>query len=79
MRQRAVPAEFQRRVASVYLMGLFGGLVIGAAIGGVVAELWGMTARVWVWFVGLAVLLVVIWQSLDRIAHQHEIDRADPA
>jgi predicted MFS family arabinose efflux permease len=36
VRQRAVPAEFQGRVGSVYLTGVVGGIVIGSAIGGLV-------------------------------------------
>ncbi|MEZ5248033.1 MAG: hypothetical protein R2713_02105 [Ilumatobacteraceae bacterium] len=37
IRQRAVPDELQGRVASAYLLGVFGGLVVGAALGGVLA------------------------------------------
>ena len=77
VRQRAVPAEFQGRVGSVYLMGLFGGLVVGAAIGGAIAEVWGITAPFWFAFVGSAVILAVIWRSLTRIAHQDETIRAE--
>ncbi len=35
IRQRAVPTEFQGRVGSVYMMGVQGGIVVGAAVGGV--------------------------------------------
>ena len=30
VRQRAVPTEFQGRVGSVYMVGVFGGLVVGS-------------------------------------------------
>ena len=38
VRQRAVPTELQGRVGSVNLVGVYGGLVIGSAIGGVLAQ-----------------------------------------
>ena len=38
IRQRAVPKEFQGRVGSVYMTGVFGGLVVGSALGGVIAD-----------------------------------------
>ena len=69
MRQRAVPTEFQGRVGSVYTLGLFGGLVVGQALGGVLASLWGVTAPFWFAFGGSAILLAIIWRELARIAH----------
>ena len=68
-RQRAVPTEFQGRVGSVYMMGVHGGLVIGAALGGVIARAWGVTGPFWFAFVGSALILAVIWQALGHIAH----------
>jgi MFS family permease len=72
IRQRAVPPEFQGRVASVYLVGVFGSLVVGAALGGGIAGLWGITAPFWFAFVGSALLLVAIWGQLENIAHMDE-------
>ena len=69
VRQRAVPADIQGRVNAVYLMAVFGGMVIGAAIGGVLAELWGVTAPFWFAFVGSAVILALIWRTLTQIGH----------
>ncbi len=69
IRQRAVPGEFQGRVGSVYMMGVHGGLVIGAALGGVIARAWGVTGPFWFAFVGSALILAVIWQALGHIAH----------
>jgi MFS family permease len=77
VRQRAVPAEFQGRVSSVYLTGMVGGIVIGSAIGGAVASAWGITAPFWFGFVGSATILVFIWRSLLQIAHADEDLRAD--
>jgi MFS family permease len=76
VRQRAVPAEFQGRVASVYLTGVVGGIVIGSALGGLVASAWGITAPFWFAFVGSAIILVLIWRSLLQIAHTDENIRA---
>jgi MFS family permease len=80
VRQRAVPTEFQGRVSSVYLTGVVGGIVIGSALGGLVASAWGVTAPFWFAFAGSAVILAVIWRSLLDIAHSDEHGRAsDPA
>jgi MFS family permease len=72
VRQRAVPAEFQGRVSSVYLTGVVGGIVIGSLLGGLVASVWGITAPFWFAFAGSAVILALIWRSLLNIAHADE-------
>ena len=72
VRQRAVPARFQGRVGSVYLIGVVGGIVIGSALGGLVASVWGITAPFWFAFVGSAIILAAIWRSLLQIAHADE-------
>ena len=69
MRQRAVPTEVQGRVGSVYMLGVMGGLVVGAAIAGPLANLWGITAPFWFAFVGSALILALIWRQLGHIAH----------
>lgn len=69
IRQRAVPAEFQGRVSSVYTVGVFGSLVIGSAFGGVVAKWWGITAPYWFAFAGTAIVLASIWRQLGHVAH----------
>ncbi len=79
VRQRAVPAEFQGRVSSVYLTGMVGGIVIGSALGGAAASAWGITAPFWFGFAGSAIILVFIWRSLLHIAHADEDLRADRA
>jgi predicted MFS family arabinose efflux permease len=76
VRQRAVPAEFQGRVSSVYLTAVVGGIVIGSAIGGLVASVWGITAPFWFAFAGSAIILAVIWRSLLAITHTDEHARA---
>jgi hypothetical protein len=72
VRQRAVPTQFQGRVGSVYLTGVVGGIVIGSALGGLVASAWGVTAPFWFAFAGSALILAVIWRSLLHIAHADE-------
>lgn len=69
VRQRAVPEEFQGRVGSVYMIGVQGGLVVGAAVGGVIAHRWGVTGPFWFAFGGSALILIAIWHALGHIAH----------
>ena len=69
---RAVPTELQGRVGSVYLIGVFGGIVVGQAVGGVVARVWGVTGPFWFAFAGSAVILALIWRELAHIAHADE-------
>ena len=76
IRQRAVPTELQGRVGSVNLVGVFGGLVVGAGVGGVLAQHWGVTAPFWFAFVGSAIFVVLIWGQLTHIAHADE--RVEP-
>ena len=77
IRQRAVPTELQGRVGAVNLVGVYGGLVVGAAIGGVIAQRWGVTAPFWFAFVGSAVFVVLIWGQLSHIAHDDGPRRRD--
>ncbi len=72
VRQRAVPTEMQGRVTSVNLIGVTGGMVIGSALGGVIASHWGITAPFWFAFVGSAIFLALIWRQLVHVAHADE-------
>ncbi|WP_277209425.1 MFS transporter [Isoptericola croceus] len=69
VRHRAVPTRFQGRVGSLYMMSLFGGIVVGNALGGVIAQQWGLTAPFWFGFVGAALTLALVWRQLAHIAH----------
>jgi predicted MFS family arabinose efflux permease len=69
VRQRAVPTEFQGRVGSVNAVGMYGGLVVGLAIGGPIAHVWGLTAPFWFGFAGSGLTLALVWRSLGYIAH----------
>ena len=50
------------------MLGVFGGLVAGSALGGVIAQVWSVTGVFWFAFVGSAIILVAIWRTLERIA-----------
>jgi MFS family permease len=67
VRQRLVPAELQGRVASVNMVGVFGGMVIGQALGGVIAEIWGLTGPWWFAFGGAALTLLFVWKPISHI------------
>jgi predicted MFS family arabinose efflux permease len=51
--------------------------VIGSALGGLVASVWGVTAPFWFAFAGSALILALIWRSLLQIGHADEQTRAD--
>jgi MFS family permease len=69
VRQRAVPQELQGRVLSVYLICVFGGIVIGQILGGLLASEWGIVAPFWFAFIGSVLTLAVVWRRLGEIAH----------
>jgi MFS family permease len=69
VRQRAVPQDLQGRVGSVYLISLFGGLVLGQIAGGAIAQTWGLVAPFWFAFVGSGLTLLLVWRQLGEIAH----------
>src|SRR3954470_6269571 len=69
VRQRAVPSRLQGRVSGVYTICVFGGLVVGSALGGTLATHFGVTAPFWFAFIGSAVFVVLLWPQLTRIAY----------
>jgi predicted MFS family arabinose efflux permease len=72
VRQRAVPQHLQGRVGSVNLISVYGGLVLGSAIGGVLATHYGITAPFWFAFAGSALFVVLLWPAMTHIAHSPE-------
>ncbi|WP_442792000.1 MFS transporter [Micromonospora sp. NBC_01796] len=76
VRQRAVPTHLQGRVNSINTISVFGGLVVGSAVGGTLATHYGVTAPFWFAFVGSAVFVVLLWRELTRIAHADERSHA---
>ncbi|MDQ0649044.1 MFS family permease [Microbacterium natoriense] len=77
VRQRLVPHELQGRVSSVNMVGVFGGMVIGQALGGVIAEIWGLTAPWWFAFVGAALTLVLVWRPISQIVSARPVEDPD--
>jgi predicted MFS family arabinose efflux permease len=61
-------------VGSLYSIGVFGGIVAGQGLGGVIARIWGVTGPFWFAFVGSAVILALIWRELGYIAHADEVE-----
>ncbi len=72
VRQRAVPQHLQGRVGSVNLICVYGGLVVGSAIGGVLATHYGVAAPFWFAFAGSALFVVLLWPAMTHIAHSPE-------
>ncbi|MGW4945790.1 MFS transporter [Actinoplanes sp. NPDC004185] len=79
IRQRAVPVHLQGRVTSVNTIGLYGGLVVGSAIGGTLATHYGVTAPFWFAFAGSAVFVLLLWRETSRIAHADDTVGAEPS
>ena len=69
VRMRAVPLELQGRVSSLYSIAVYGGILAGQIVGGVVASIWGVTGPFWFAFFGSAVILTLMWRELGHIAH----------
>lgn len=78
VRQRLVPAELQGRVASVNMVGVFGGMVVGQALGGVIAQVWGLTAPWWFAFVGAALTLLLVWKPISQIVSAKPVADTEP-
>ena len=79
VRQRAVPDALMGRVSGIYRVAVFGGMVVGAPIGGALASSFGITAPFWFGFVGSAILVTILWREFRHIAHDAEADAAAPA
>jgi len=69
VRQRAVPQHLQGRVGSINMISVYGGLVAGSAIGGILATHYGVTAPFWFAFGGSALFVVLLWPAMTHIAH----------
>jgi MFS family permease len=67
VRQRAVPDALLGRVTGAYRVGIFGGIVVGTPIGGLLARTFGITAPFWFGFVGSALLIVILWRQFPHI------------
>ncbi len=79
VRQRLVPMHLQGRIASVNMVGIFAGLVLGQLLGGLIAQTWGLTAPWWFAFGGSAITLVLFWRSISHIAAAKPVVADEPA
>jgi len=61
-------------VTSIYMIAVVGGIVIGAAVGGLIARRWGVVGPFWFAFGGSALLVVLLWRELAHIAHAGEAE-----
>lgn len=75
LRQRAVPDHLQGRIGSVYVLGIYIGLIVGQGLGGLIATHWGLAAPFWFAAVGSALTLAALWRQLDHVVHVATPDR----
>ena len=71
-------AELQGRVASVNMVGVFGGMIVGQALGGVIAQVWGLTAPWWFAFGGAALTLLLVWRPISQIVSAKPVAQTGP-
>jgi predicted MFS family arabinose efflux permease len=76
VRQRATPLDLQGRVGSLNMVSVFGGILLGNALGGFIAEQWGLAAPFWFGFAGAGITLILIWRALGSIAHADSGEQA---
>jgi MFS family permease len=68
IRLRATPTELQGRVGSINMIGVFGTLVVGAAVGGLLARQVGVVGVLWTTFGLAAATTVWSWRSIGEIS-----------
>jgi MFS family permease len=71
-RQLATPEPLMGRVNSVYLLASIGGAAIGSALGGVLAQRFGLAAPFALAFVAMALMTVVAWRPLRHVSLRRE-------
>ncbi|WUJ74112.1 MFS transporter [Kribbella soli] len=67
-RQLVTPDALMGRVNSVYLLASVGGAAIGSALGGVLAQRFGLAAPFAIAFVAMVLMTAVAWRPLRHIA-----------
>jgi MFS family permease len=67
-RQLVTPDNLMGRVNSVYLLASVGGAAVGSALGGVLAQQFGLAAPFAIAFVAMVVMTLVAWRPLRNIA-----------
>ena len=66
-RQLATPDALMGRVNNVYTLASIGGAALGALLGGVLAQRFGLTVPFVFAFVGMAIMTVVAWRPLRHV------------
>jgi MFS family permease len=66
LRQRLTPPEMLGRVASSTLFVAAGGNCVGALLGGIIADRFGLTAPYWVAFVVAVIVSAATWRVFNR-------------
>ena len=67
-RQLATPEPLMGRVNSVYLLASVGGAAIGSALGGVLAQRFGLAAPFGIAFVAMVLMTAVAWRPLRHVS-----------
>ncbi|WP_329483359.1 MFS transporter [Kribbella sp. NBC_01510] len=67
-RQLATPEPLMGRVNSVYLLASVGGAAIGSALGGVLAQRFGLAAPFGIAFVAMVLMTAVAWRPLRNVS-----------
>ncbi|MGW7682405.1 MFS transporter [Kribbella sp. NPDC054772] len=67
-RQLVTPDNLMGRVNSVYLLASVGGAAVGSALGGVLAQRYGLAAPFAIAFVAMVVMTVAAWRPLQNVA-----------
>jgi MFS family permease len=67
-RQLATPESLMGRVNSVYLLASVGGAAIGSALGGVLAQHFGLTAPFAIAFAAMVLMTVIAWRPLRHVS-----------
>jgi MFS family permease len=71
-RQLATPEPLMGRVNSVYLLASVGGAALGALLGAVLAQRFGLVAPFFVAFVGMVAMTAVAWRPLRQVSVRSE-------
>lgn len=67
-RQLATPDALMGRVNSVYMLASVGGAAIGSALGGILAQQYGLAAPFAIAFVAMVVMTAVAWRPLRNVS-----------
>jgi MFS family permease len=67
-RQLVTPDALMGRVNSVYLLASVGGAAIGSALGGVLAQRFGLAAPFAIAFVAMVLMTAVAWRPLRHVS-----------